>query len=211
MWNFIRRYALEIYTVLSIALLVCAAMIGELSVIRKLVVIATFLFILHEWEETRYPGGFISIIGTLFLVKVNDNLERTLHIPACIALLILSIVPFVFDKTPMITMTLATFGIIEGLTHTAGIRVFRTQKFYTPGMITAWLETGVSILLIIYLVTNHLGQWYDYLLGPAIMLVGFGIFQKTMTLLLGIRYRDMPKYLKRQWKLSVTPTATATH
>lgn len=198
MGNFIRRYALEIYTVLSMLLLVCAAMIGELSVIRKLVVIDTFLFILHQWEETRYPGNLFDMMGTLFQVNINDNLKQIIHIPAGISLLILSVVSFVFDKTPMITMALATFGMIEGFVHTVGIRVFRTQKFYTPGMVTAWLEMGVSVLIILYLTTHHLGQWYDYLIGPAIMLVGFGIFQKTMTLLLGIRYRDLPKYLLKQ-------------
>lgn len=202
MGKFIKHNALEIYTVLSMLLLVGAAMIGELSVIQKLIVVDTFLFILHEWEESHYPGGMFDNICTLFHINISDSLKRAVHIPAGIALLILSVVPFVFDKTPMITMALATFGMIEGIVHTVGIRVFRSKKFYTPGMITAWLETGVSVLLILYLVSHHLGQWYDYLFGPVILLIGFAIFQKTMTLLLGIRYRDMIRCFMRQW---ITP------
>lgn len=202
MGKFIKHNALEIYTVLSMLLLVGAAMIGELSVIQKLIVIDTFLFILHEWEESHYPGGMFDNICTLFNINISDSLKRAVHIPAGIALLILSVVPFVFDKTPMITMALATFGMIEGIVHTVGIRVFRSKKFYTPGMITACLETGVSVLLILYLVSHHLGQWYDYLFGPVILLIGFAIFQKTMTLLLGIRYRDMIRCFMRQW---ITP------
>lgn len=200
MWKFIRHYALEIYTVVAMLLLVGTAMMGELSVVQKLVVIDTFLFILHEWEESRYPGGMFDNIGDLFYINISDELKRTVHVPAGIALLILSVVPFVFDKTPMITMALATFGIIEGIVHTVGIRVFRTKKLYTPGMVTAWMEVCVSVILIIYLVSNHLGAWYDYLLGPILTLIGFGLFQKTMSLLLGLHYRDMIRCLLHQWR-----------
>lgn len=98
MGKFIKHNALEIYTVLSMLLLVGAAMIGELSVIQKLIVIDTFLFILHEWEESHYPGGMFDNICTLFHINISNGLKRAVHIPAGIALLILSVVPFVFDK-----------------------------------------------------------------------------------------------------------------
>lgn len=98
MGKFIKHNALEIYTVLSMLLLVGAAMIGELSVIQKLIVVDTFLFILHEWEESHYPGGMFDNICTLFYINISDSLKRAVHIPAGIALLILSVVPFVFDK-----------------------------------------------------------------------------------------------------------------
>ncbi|MBQ3312692.1 MAG: hypothetical protein IJG74_02705, partial [Prevotella sp.] len=69
----------------------------------------------------------------------------------------------------------------------------------TPGAATAWLELVVSILLISYLVINNLGHWYDYVFGPIIMFICFGMLQKTMTLMVGINYSDMPKLVKRQW------------
>ena len=78
--------------------------------------------------------------------------------------------------------------------------MFHTKRFYTPGMATAWLELVVSGLMIAYLVTNHLGQWYDYLFGPIVMFLCFGTLQKTMTLMVGINYGDMPKMIRRQWK-----------
>ena len=99
----------------------------------------------------------------------------------------------------MITMIVATFGIIEGFVHTMGIRLFRTKHFYTPGAATAWLELLVSGLMIAHLVTNNLAQWQDYVFGPIIMFICFGMLQKTMTLMVGINYSDMPKMVKRQW------------
>ena len=69
----------------------------------------------------------------------------------------------------------------------------------TMATLQAWLELVVSILMIAYLVGNNLGQWQDYVFGPLIMLVCFGMLQKTMTLMVGINYSDMPKMVKRQW------------
>lgn len=199
MIKFIKHYALEIYTVSAMAFIVCTAMLGELSTIQKLVVVDAFLFILHEWEESRYPGGFVDLISQLIHTEVSDELKRASRIPAGILLLLLSIVPFIFHDMPMFTMAVATFGIIEGIVHTMGIRLFRMPHFYTPGAATAWLELIVSILLIAYLVSHHLGHWQDYVFGPIIMIVCFALLQKTMTLMVGINYSDMPKYLKQQW------------
>ena len=199
MIKFIKFYALEIYTVLAMLFIVCTAMMGELSVIQKLVVIDAFLFILHEWEEGHYPGGFINLIAGMTQINPSDEIKRASRIPAGILLLLLSIVPFICHDVPMITMVVATFGIIEGFVHTMGIRLFRMKHFYTPGAATAWLELVVSILLISYLVINNLGHWYDYVFGPIIMFICFGMLQKTMTLMVGINYSDMPKMVKRQW------------
>ena len=179
--------------------IVATAMMGDLSVVQKLVVIDAFLFILHEWEEGHYPGGFINLISGLINVEVDDDTKRASRIPAGILLLLLSIVPFVFDDVPLITMAVATFGIIEGFVHTMGIRLFRMKRFYTPGMATAWLEMIVSIVMIAYLVTTNRGEWYDYVFGPVVMLICFGMLQKTMTLMVGINYSDMPKMIRQQW------------
>ena len=199
MIKFIKHYALEIYTVLAMIFIVYTAMLGELSFIQKLVVIDAFLFILHEWEEGHYPGGFINLISNLIGKEPSEETKRASRIPAGILFLLLSIVPFVFDDVPLVTMAVATFGIIEGFVHTMGIRLFRMKRFYTPGMATAWLELVISGLMIAYLVTNHLGRWYDYVFGPIIMFICFGMLQKTMTLMVGINYSDMPKMVKRQW------------
>ena len=199
MATFIKHYALEIYTVLAMSFIVCTAMMDELSFVQKLVVIDAFLFILHEWEEGHYPGGFINLISGLIGIDVDEETKRASRIPAGILLLLLSIAPFIYHDVPLVTMVVATFGIIEGVVHTLGIRLFRMKHFYTPGAVTAWLELVISILMISYLVTNNLGQWYDYVFGPIIMFICFATLQKTMTLMVGINYSDMPKMVKRQW------------
>ena len=199
MKRFIKYYALEIYTVLALSFIVATAVIGNLSTVQKLVVVDALLFVLHEWEEGHYPGGFIKLISGLVGIKVDDEMSRASRIPAGILLLTLSIVPFVFDTTPLIIVAVATFGFIECFVHTMGIRLFRMKRFYTPGMVTAWLEFVVSVMMITYLAVNDIARWYDYVFGPLLMIVCFGLLQKTMTLMVGIRYSDMPKMIRRQW------------
>lgn len=199
MKRFIKYYALEIYTVLTLSFIVAAAVIGNLSTVQKLVVVDALLFVLHEWEEGHYPGGFIKLISGLVGIRVDEDMSRASRIPAGILLLTLSIVPFVFDTTPLIIVAVATFGFIECFVHTMGIRLFRMKRFYTPGMVTAWLEFVVSVMMIAYLAVNDIARWYDYVFGPLLMIVCFGLLQKTMTLMVGIRYSDMPKMIRRQW------------
>lgn len=126
-------------------------------------------------RKRHYPGGFIKLISGLVGIKVDDEMSRASRIPAGILLLTLSIVPFVFDTTPLITIAVATFGIIECFVHTLGIRLFHTKQFYTPGMVTAWLEFVVSVMMITYLAVNDIARCYDYVFGPLLMIVCFGL------------------------------------
>ena len=43
---------------------------------------------------------------------------------------------------------------------------------------------------------NHLGAWYDYVFGPLLFFPCFMCLQKTLTMMVGIRYRDLPKKIK---------------
>lgn len=75
MKRFIKYYALEIYTVLALSFIVATAVIVNLSTVQKLVVVDALLFVLHEWEEGHYPGGFIKLISGLVGIKVDDRDE----------------------------------------------------------------------------------------------------------------------------------------
>lgn len=198
MCKFIKHYALEIYTVLAMLFMVITSMRDGLSDVQRFVVVFNFLFLLHEWEEGAYPGGFIDLISSLIGKKLNDDLRRASRIPTSIFLITITLVQFIFDDTAMFAVSIATFGIFEGLVHTLGIKLFRLKRMYTPGMVTAWLEAAASITLLVYLASNHLTLWYDYLLGIIIFFAAFVTMQKTLTMMVGIRYRDMPRMLKKQ-------------
>ena len=198
MANFIKHYALEIYTVLAMFFMVVTTMMDNLSTVQQFVVVFNFLFILHEWEEGFYPGGFVDLIASLIDKELTDDLRRASRIPTGILLVVMTLVPFLFDENPMFLVSIATFGIFEGFVHTMGIRLFRLKKKYTPGLATALVEATLGITLLTYLAVNHMAEWYDYVFGVVLFLVAFAIMQKTLTMMVGIRYSDLPKLVKKQ-------------
>ena len=200
MGKFIRRYALEIYTVLAMLFMVVTSFMIVLSTIRLFVVVFNFLFILHEWEEGAYPGGFVDLISSLIEVDLTDDLRRASRIPTGVFLVAVTLLPFIFDSIPLFSVTIAVFGCFEGFVHVMGIKIFGLKKKYTPGMVTALMEAVVGIGLICYLAVNHLAAWYDYVGGILLFFICFASMQKTLTRMVGIRYRDMPKLIKKQIK-----------
>lgn len=200
MGKFIRRYALEIYTVLAMLFMVVTSFMIVLSTIRLFVVVFNFLFILHEWEEGAYPGGFVDLISSLIEVDLTDDLRRASRIPTGVFLVAVTLLPFIFDSIPLFSVTIAVFGCFEGFVHVMGIKIFGLKKKYSPGMVTALMEAVVGIGLICYLAVNHLAAWYDYVGGILLFFICFASMQKTLTLMVGIRYRDMPKLIKKQIK-----------
>lgn len=200
MGKFIRRYALEIYTVLAMLFMVVTSFMIVLSTIRLFVVVFNFLFILHEWEEGAYPGGFVDLISSLIEVDLTDDLRRASRIPTGVFLVAVTLLPFIFDSIPLFSVTIAVFGCFEGFVHVMGIKIFGLKKKYTPGMVTGLIEAAVGIGLICYLAVNHLAAWYDYVGGILLFFICFASMQKTLTLMVGIRYRDMPKLIKKQIK-----------
>ena len=199
MGKFIKSYALEIYTVISMAALVVAGIIGDLSVLQKFVLVYIFLFVMHEWEEMHYPGGFADLIANMIGVKLNVDMKKMSRIPTSILLLTFTLTPLILHKYPLAILPLAFLGLFEGIVHILAIRLFKCPKFYSPGFVTAEIQAIVSIILFAYLVKAHLVTCTDFIIGLLIMVACFVIMQKTLTVMIGYKYSDLPKMLKKQW------------
>jgi hypothetical protein len=199
MGKFIKHYALEIYTVISLGLLLAGALMDNLSVIQKFVMVFNLLFILHEWEEMHYPGGFVDLISGMLGKDVSQEQKLASRIPTSILLMAFTFVPFFWDDCVIFILVTAALGIFEGYVHLMAIRLFRLPKFYSPGLITAELELLVSIALIVWLEQNNLASAADYIWGFVIMFACFITMQKTLTMMIGIKYSELPKRLRNQW------------
>jgi hypothetical protein len=199
MGKFIKHYALEIYTVISLGLLLAGTLMDNLSVIQKFVMVFNMLFILHEWEEMHYPGGFVNLIARMLRKDVSLEQKLASRIPTSILLMAFTFVPFFWDDCVIFILVTATLGIFEGYVHLMAIRLFRLPKFYSPGLITAELELLVSIVLIVWLEHNNLASASDYILGGVIMFGCFIAMQKTLTMMIGVKYSELPKLIRKQW------------
>ena len=55
------------------------------------------LYTLHEWEESRFPGGFYDLFFRGFGVEITAS-EAKMHLPVAIYILIMLLVPIVLQQ-----------------------------------------------------------------------------------------------------------------
>lgn len=197
-----KHYALEIYTVVAMLLIALVAMFaGELTVIQQFAVWVSFLCILHEWEEGRYPGGFLNLIQANVLQReLDEETKRGSRLVTAVFIFAMTIVPyFLGDRIPMFVVASASFCIFEGIIHVVGIKIFSLKKPYTPGLVTAEIELVSGVCMIVWLAVNHIGAWYDYTFGPFVFLACFVCMQRTlMSMVGGIGYKDVLGNVKKR-------------
>ena len=201
MIRFLKYYSNEIYTLITMIFILSAALIGDLSVIQNFVLVYAFLFMLHEWEEGTYPGGFFDKFSEVLQVETNEEMRRITRVPVVILLLIITIIPFYLDNYIIPILMTATLGILEGVVHIAFIKLFRMDKFYSPGMVTAELQFIFSIFFYIYVAKHHLATGMEFLIGTLLMVVGFMIMQRALVKMCGMKnYLDVPKRVIKRIK-----------
>ena len=197
-----KHYALEIYTVIAKLLITLVAMCMDgLTFIQQFAVWVSFLCILHEWEEGRYPGGFLDLIQANVLQRdLDEETKRGSRLVTAVFIYVMTVVPFFFgDRFPIFPVAMATFCIFEGIIHIAGIKIMRLHKPYTPGMVTAEIEFVSGIALIVWMAVNHLGAWYDYTFGPFVFIACFICMQRTLIAMVGnITYKDVLSNMRKR-------------
>ncbi len=197
MIRFVRWYALEIYTLVSLVFLTCAGIAGDLSFSQKAVLVYTLLFVLHEWEEARYPGGFLDkVVGKITGIMAPEELKRASRIPTGILLLAFTMVPYFFDSQPLFLMVATNLCIFEGLIHIAGIRLAKLEVPYTPGLLTAELELVAGIYVYAHLAENGLLSSANILGGILLFIACFMAMQRSLLAMAGKGYGDVAKTIK---------------
>ena len=149
-----------------------------------------FLFTLHEWEETRLPGGFAKLMLKFFKLKATPTQIHAAHIPVTVLLIIITFVPF-FTQYTLLTLVPVYLGLFETFIHIIGIKLHKMEKPYTPGLITALCLGLTSIIAILNFSRNNLVQNGDYLWGLLLMFICFGAMQRTVISIYGLGYKDL--------------------
>ena len=197
MKRFLIKYNLELLTIMMFAFVTIVAIFNSVpSITQKILVVYVFLFTLHEWEENRFPGGFANIMEGMIGKKFSEDAKELSHIPVIILLLAIHIIPYIFDSTIFLTLIPIFLGIFEGFVHTMGVKLSKAEKFYTPGMITAYLLLIVSAFAIYYLSSNNMITAKDCIFGVICMFASFAIMQNRILAINGIAYKDMLNIIK---------------
>lgn len=199
--KFIKWYALEIYTVLALIGLLVAGIMEDISAAQKFIMVYMVLFVFHEWEEGRYPGGFLDIISEKILCRpVSEETKRGSRLPAGILLLTITLVPFFLDNYMILVLVPVFLGLFEGFVHIMFIKLAQLKKPYSPGMVTAELEAMTSVLACIYFSRTGIATGLDYFCGLLLMIGCFIALQKSLFAMIGVPYSEFPKIISARIK-----------
>ncbi len=201
MMKFIKWYSLEIYTFVALTFLLIAGLMESISAAQKFIMVYMLLFVFHEWEEGRYPGGFLDVISEKILCReVSEEHKKGSRLPAGILLLTITLVPFFLDKYIILVLVPVFLGLFEGFVHIMFIKLGELKKPYSPGMVTAELEAITSIIACVYFGKTGMAAGVDYLYGFLIMIVCFIALQKSLFAMIGVPYSEFPKIVKARIK-----------
>ena len=195
--NRIVKYNLEIMScIFVVAIIIGLCGWKEISVLRQMTVIFMLLFTLHEWEESRFPGGFYKIFFSKCTIDETVS-EEKMHCPVAIYLLIILLCPFIFDGPISIALIPLVLALFEGFIHTAGIVIHQLKKPYSPGMITAWIMFIYAAVMIHRLNMQIELNTMDWILGIVLFLITFLIMETQFVKTVGITIREFQTSMKK--------------
>ena len=193
MKKWIVRYNLEILTV--VLMIVCGVSLlfwDRLTISGKALLGFMVLYTLHEWEESRVPGGFYDLFFGGFGIKITAS-EAEMHLPVAVYILIMLLVPFALQQVTFLVLIPLGLGLFEGVIHVAGIKIHRLKKPYTPGMVTGLIMFAYSVFVITQI--NNAGglpSW-QWIVGFILAFVGFAVMERFFLRTVGLTFGDFRK------------------
>ncbi|HBX69707.1 MAG TPA: hypothetical protein DEH25_10115 [Chloroflexi bacterium] len=193
MKNFFVRNSLYLLTALAAA--VAFFLIwnwSALPVLQRMVGLLFIALTLHEWEEFRLPGGFAEMITSNLNFSLIELDSAKLLVAAAVS--VIAFVPLFFPQVVWLAMAPVLLGIFENVAHFGAIKLFKRERFYTPGMATAFfLMLPISVYSLVYVVQNNLMQPIQWLFSFLFMAIVFVAGQATVITLNGMNYFNFIK------------------
>ena len=193
MKKWIVNYNLEILTViLAVVFGVSLFFWNSLTLAGGALLGFMVLYTLHEWEESRFPGGFYDLFFGGFGIKITAS-EARMHLPVAIYILIMLLVPFALQETTFLVLIPLGLGLFEGVIHVAGIKIHTLKKPYTPGMITGLIMFAYSVFIITQInKAGGLPVW-QWLVGFVLAFVGFAVMEQFFLRTVGLTFGEFRK------------------
>ena len=197
MIDFLKKYNIHIFIVLVAFLTVYDFLNWEsISIVRKLVNLFDVLAILHEIEEKYWPGGFHALMFKKMNVDIKDVDVEMSNLTVFVFWLVYLGLGYIFDNLVFFFIMTIALSIFEAIVHTAGIKIHKLDKPYTPGLVTAWLLAIAAIYSIIQLNKFNLASPLDYLIGVILFIISFLILQSQVFKQIGVSRREMIKRIR---------------
>ncbi len=192
------QFNLEIMSfILGCIVVVCVIGWHDLTLSGKAMVGFMVLYTIHEWEESRFPGGFYDLFFRGVPLKKKPG-EDVMHFPVAIYILFMSLIPLIGQGMTFLVLIPLVLGVFEGFIHTAGIFMHHLKKPYTPGLISAWALLIYSVLIIIFIVQSGGLPVWQWILGIAMSIFGYFIMEHFFLKNVGLTFIEFRKAAKNR-------------
>ena len=192
----IQKYSLETFSfIVLIILLIRFLFYPDLSPEHRILSAFMILAVLHEFEEKRTPGGFFELMAGKFGLSAEQQLFEKAGLCVIIYLTLILGAASVSPK-PVLLLVPTYLGLFEAFIHTAGIRIHRLSKPYTPGLVTAWIMAAVSVFTIRFLFASYQIGAPTYLLGLALFVLSFIALISSVWRSFGIGIADIRRMIR---------------
>ncbi len=172
------KYSLYFLTAYALALLVIGILMwNSLAIIQKIIIIATCIVTLHEWEEQRFPGGFFDVMSGIWQIDLSDIDLHDLYAKPDIFIFAITFLALIFPNALFLSCAVLLLGVFEGFIHIMGIKFAKLERPYTPGMSTGESFAVFSIISIIFLIESGITGLMDWVFGFIWILVTFLIME----------------------------------
>ena len=196
MKNF-NKYSLYFLTAYALALLVIGILMwNSLAIIQKIIIIATCIVTLHEWEEQRFPGGFFDVMSGIWQIDLSDIDLHDLYAKPDIFIFAITFLALIFPNALFLSCAVLLLGVFEGFIHIMGIKFAKLERPYTPGMITGESFAVFSIISIIFLIESGITGLMDWVFGFIWILVTFLIMEFFIWRTAGISPKEFPSKVR---------------
>lgn len=191
------KYSLYCLTAYTLALIVIGMLMwNSLAIIQKIIIIATGIVTLHEWEEQRFPGGFFDVLSGIWQIDLSNIDLHDMHAKPDIYIFAITFLALIFPNTLFLSCAVLLLGVFEGFVHIMGIKLAKLEKPYTPGMITGELYALFSIFCIIFLIESGMTNLMDWLLGFIWLFLTFLIMEFFVWRTAGISPKEFPSKVR---------------
>ena len=195
--GFLRKNSLMILTIYAI----CAGVVAvftwnDILLTQKCAAVMVVIACLHEWEEQRFPGGFLELMAQNMGLNVTEEQRASMLAKPDLMVGILTFLGFTVQDVPLFACAVILFGLIEGVVHLAGIKLMGLKRPYSPGLVTAELWAVASIVSIVLLVQQGIIGPLDWVLGFVWLIICFATMEIAVWKAAGISLKEVPERMK---------------
>lgn len=195
--RFLRKNSLLILTIYAVCAAVVAAFAWNgLLLTQKCAVVMVMIACLHEWEEQRFPGGFLELMAQNMGLAVTDEQRASMLAKPDLMVGVLTFLGFAVRDVPLFACAVILFGLLEGIVHVAGIKLMGLKRPYSPGLVTAELWAATSVVSIVLLVQQGTVGPLDWALGFVWLVVCFAAMEISVWKAAGISLKEVPERMK---------------